>query len=108
FRSVFEQMRRVWRRDSLSCEMPANVQVGRIFSLFDDLMMLLRFANCVLLRLNVVGKSFVAALVIAADLGDIFLDRREFFFGGCEFLLRQSRRVRAAEPRPNKLGPLVR
>ena len=60
-------------------KMPADVQIGGIFSLFDHLMVLLRFLNRVLLGLNVVAKTFVGRFILAPDFRYIFLDRRQFF-----------------------------
>src|SRR6266404_8162895 len=88
--------------------MPSNVQIRRIFSFLDDLMMLLRFANGVLLGLDVVGKTFVARLIFAADFRDIPFDRRQFFFAGREFLLGKSRSFCATHASPNQFSSLLR
>src|SRR5437588_9490140 len=97
-------MRRVRRRDSLGREMPADVEVGGIFPLFDNLVVLFGFANRVLLRANVVSKTFVARLVFAAHFCHVLLDRGKFFVGGGEFFLGHAGSVRAPKPRANKFG----
>ena len=101
FTNLLEQMRRVRRRDALRREMPADVQIRGIFPLFDYLMLLLTFAHCVLLRANIVGKSFIARFVIAAHFRDVFFDRGKFFFGRREFFLCNPCGVARAEARAN-------
>src|ERR1700686_1531459 len=97
FAHVVEQMRRIRRSDPLRREMTSNVEIGRIFSLLDNLMMLFGFDNCVLLRANVLREAFIAPFIVAAHFGDISFDRGKFFFGGGEFFLRDPGSVGATE-----------
>lgn len=106
FTNLFEKMGRVRWRNSLGGKMAADVQISRVFAFLDDLMVLLRFPDCFLLRLNIVGESFVAPLV-AANFGDIFFDGGQFLLRRCEFLFGESRSLCAAEPRPNQFSALI-
>src|SRR6184192_2079224 len=97
FAHAIEQVRRIRRSDPLRREMASNVEIGRIFSLLDNLMMLLGFDNCILLGMNVLSKALVAPFIVAAHFGDIFFDRGKFFLGGGEFFLRDPGSIGAAE-----------
>ena len=108
FAHTVEQMRRIRRSDALGREMPANVEIGWIFSFFNDLMVLLRFANGVLLRMNIIGEAFVTRFIFAAHFRNIFFDRGKLLFGGGEFFLRHSRGVAAAESGAHQFVALFR
>src|SRR5438477_251084 len=83
-----EQMGSIRRSDALRCKMASNVEIGRIFSLLHNLMMLFGFDNCVLLRTNVLRETFVAPFIVAPDFANISFNRRKFFLGGGKFFLR--------------------
>src|SRR3954470_2610878 len=108
FLDAFEQMRRVGWRNSLSREMAADVQIRGIFPLLDDLMMLFRLANCILLRANVIRETLVARLVISAHFSDVLFNRGQFFLRRCEFFLYDAGRVACAESRAHKLSAFIR
>ena len=97
FAHILEQMWRIRWSDASGREMTSNVEIGRIFSLLDHLMMLFSFDHCVLLRTNVLREGFVARFIVAAHFGDIPLDRGKFFLGGDEFFLRDPGSIGAAE-----------
>ena len=69
-----QQMRRVRRRDSLGCQMPADVQISRVLLFFDGLMMAALFLERVLLRAALLIQRAIAPFVFFADLSDLFVD----------------------------------
>src|SRR5262249_38756075 len=104
----FEQVRRIWRRDPLGREMPANIEIRRVFSLLDDLVVLLGLADGVLLRMNVVRETFVACFVFATHFSNVPVHRGQFLLSRGEFFFCNTGRVSCPESRPDKLCAFVR
>ena len=55
-----QQMRRIWRRDSLRREMPADVEVSRVLLFLDDLMVSAGFLQSVLLLAAILVQDAIA------------------------------------------------
>ena len=105
---LLQQMRRVWRRNALFGQMPADAQIRRIFSFFDGLMARPRVARCLLLGLNTLSQFSVARFELASRARDIFFHGGKFGFCTGQFLLGHTRRVGAAHARPDKFCAFVR
>ena len=105
---VGQQMRCVWWGNALCGKVPANVQIRRIFSLLDRLMARAGVAGRFLLSADVIIQFSVARFKLASGPRYVLFHRRKFRFCGIQFLVRQPRRLRTAETRPNELCSLFR
>ncbi len=65
--------------------MPADVQISRVFSFLDGLMMCARFANASCCVRMLFVQMLVARFVFAAHFRDIFFDGGQFGFGRGSF-----------------------
>jgi hypothetical protein len=103
-----EQMRRVRRGHALRREMTPDVQIGRIFSLLNRLMMRARFSNRFLLRAAALVQGSVARFKFTPDALNIFLYNGKFRFRSDQFFLGEASRICAAETGSDKFSALFR
>src|SRR5205814_6868833 len=103
-----QEMRRVWRCNSLRSEMTPNIQIRGIFPLLNCLMMCARFSNCFLLHPDALVQCSIARFEFGPDALHIFFHNRKFSLGGNQFFFGKAASIRTAEPGPNQFCPLFR
>src|SRR6266480_2299681 len=101
-------MRCVRRSNALRSQVTANVQVSRIFSLLDGLMLCARFSQRFLLDADVIVQFSVARFKFTPDPLDFFFHHRKFRLYSDYLLLGQTCCIRTARARADKFGALFR